>query len=155
MNGLFFVTKKNDKQRMILDAKPANWYFREPPTTQNASGSSFASLRVPEDKELYIANYDVKDFLYRLGIDEELGKWFGLPAFSSKAFVKLFGVDPTPELHPDIDSVRSYFIVLPMVFLGHVILLLPVWPVVLAELFQIPGSSMTTQPCLIQSFDSC
>ena len=100
MNGLFFATRKNDKQRMILDARPANWYFREPPTTTNASGSSFASLRVPEDKEFYIANYDVKDFFYRVGIDEELGKWFELPAFSHKAFVKLFGVDPTPELHP-------------------------------------------------------
>ena len=35
--------------------------------------------------------------------------------------------------------------------LGRAILRLPVWPVILAEVFQTPGSSMTTPQVLTQS----
>ena len=47
MNGLFFVAPKEGTIRMIVDARPANEHFREPPSSSYDSGSFFASLRVP------------------------------------------------------------------------------------------------------------
>ena len=43
MNGLFFVGKKGNKQRMIVDAKPANRLFRRPPGVYLAGPESFAA----------------------------------------------------------------------------------------------------------------
>lgn len=77
--GVFMVTKKGDKQRLILDARPANRLFRRPPTTILGSSEAWNRLEVKEGCELFVAQEDVKDFFYRLQIDKELGEYFSLP----------------------------------------------------------------------------
>ena len=56
INGLFFVAKTEGKIRMIVDARPVNEYFREPPSSEYASGASFASLRAPRSEMLLLPN---------------------------------------------------------------------------------------------------
>eukprot|EP00973_Karenia_brevis_P012395 1683467-Karenia_brevis.AAC.1 len=44
--GLFFVRKKNGRQRMIVDARPLNFRCAEPPHVALATGDSFSRLEV-------------------------------------------------------------------------------------------------------------
>ena len=62
VNGLFFVTKKDGRLRLIVDARVANTFFRRPPTGETGSAANLADLKVPDSKDLWISQYDVKDF---------------------------------------------------------------------------------------------
>ena len=44
------------------------------------SADPYHQVFVPPERRLYAAQYDVKDFFYRLGLPAKLGKWFGLAA---------------------------------------------------------------------------
>ena len=42
--GIFFVKKKGDRQRLILDCRPANRLFRSPPGVDLVSGDGFSRI---------------------------------------------------------------------------------------------------------------
>ena len=87
--GIFFVPKKNGKLRLILDARRCNQYFRRPPTGNNTSLSCLSSLsnvRVDPKQKLYLSQYDVKDFFYRLKLPKGLCKYCGLPQLTLGEF---------------------------------------------------------------------
>ena len=96
--GCFFVRKKNGKLRLVIDARRANAFFRVPPTGANSSSSTLGNLRIPKNKKLWVGQYDVKDFFYRIGIPAALGSYFGLPPISSSMFSKITGVGTPPGL---------------------------------------------------------
>eukprot|EP00974_Lingulodinium_polyedra_P049384 4746729-Lingulodinium_polyedra.AAC.1 len=50
--GLFFVKKKGDKQRMIVDARRSNMRFKPPPGVALASPESFARLEAEDAPSL-------------------------------------------------------------------------------------------------------
>ena len=109
VNGLFFVAKKGGRLRMILDARPANDHFRTPPSSTYSSGASFASLRIPADKVLYSAQYDVKEFFYRLRIPTSLAKWFGLPCVRRAALKERFGTVKFKHIPNHTQYLYPYF----------------------------------------------
>ena len=78
--GAFFVTKKNNKQRLIVDARKTNRLFRTPPSTSMGSMECWGRMELSMDDDLFIAQEDVKDFFYRLGIQKGLGEFFSFPA---------------------------------------------------------------------------
>ncbi|CAE7820938.1 unnamed protein product [Symbiodinium necroappetens] len=78
--GVFVVTKKQQRQRLIIDARRANRLFRSPPSTCLGSVESWTRLEVEGGAPLFMAQEDVKDYFYRLGIDKRLGEYFSLPA---------------------------------------------------------------------------
>ena len=78
--GLFFVSKKNGKLRMIIDARRTNSVFRKPPSTQLGSADSWGRAEVEKPGPLFFAQEDVRDFFYRLRIHKALGEFFSLPA---------------------------------------------------------------------------
>ena len=43
------------------------------------SGTSWASVRIPDSQNMHVAQSDVKDYFYSLGIPSELGRYFSLP----------------------------------------------------------------------------
>jgi hypothetical protein len=75
--GCFFVSKKSGMLRLILDARRSNAHFRRPPSRNNCSSASFGNLRVPEGQQLWLSQYDVKDFSIALGF---LGVWPSISA---------------------------------------------------------------------------
>ena len=77
--GAFVVTKKGDRQRLIVDARRTNRLFRTPPSTNLGSIESWARLECNPGETLFMAQEDVKDFFYRLRIDQKLGEYFALP----------------------------------------------------------------------------
>ena len=75
--GAFVVTKKGEKQRLIIDARRANKLFRTPPNTILGSVDAWGRLEIDDEQgELFIAQEDVKDYFYRLAIDKALGEYF-------------------------------------------------------------------------------
>ena len=68
--GLFCVSKKRGKQRLIVDARQTNKLFKPPSTTL---GSVEAWCRLEGDEALCFAQEDVKDFFYRLQAADSQG----------------------------------------------------------------------------------
>ena len=64
------MTKKGDRQRLILDCRPSNRLFRTPPSTILGSTEAWGRLEMDEDETLFVAQEDVRDF----SIDWVLGK---------------------------------------------------------------------------------
>lgn len=115
--GAFVVTKKNGKQRLIVDARRTNRLFRTPPST--LLGSMECWGRLESDSEFFVAQEDVKDFFYRLGIPLELGRFFCFPCIDPHALQTEIGYMPEDLralVHRDGRGVFPCMKVLPMGF---------------------------------------
>ena len=117
--GAFVVTKKNGKQRLIVDARRANRLFRRPPCTLLGSAETWGRLEADSDQTVFVAQEDVKDYFYRLGISKELGEFFSLPEIDPHLFKQVHGSLPA-ELAKVIDQhacpIYPCMAVLPMGF---------------------------------------
>ena len=113
--GLFFVSKKNKKLRLIIDARRANVFFRRPPSGENSSLAALGNLRVPRGEKLYISQYDVRDFFYRLGIPWKLARYFGLPPLTLDEAAEIFSARELETCRSGA-CVYPFFQVLPMGF---------------------------------------
>ncbi|CAK0911498.1 unnamed protein product [Prorocentrum cordatum] len=78
--GLFFARKKSGKQRMVIDCRRANCWFRRPSTVALATGSALGELAVPEGEQLYVGHVDICDAFYHFGLPEAFREYFALPA---------------------------------------------------------------------------
>lgn len=76
--GLFFVKKKNDKLRMILDCRRSNHWFSEPEPVKLTTGESLRRIQVPPDEKLYVCNADLANAFYTLSMPEEIRDYFCL-----------------------------------------------------------------------------
>ena len=76
----------------------------------------FSSPRVTLGASLWSAQYDVKDFLYRLRIDRTLASWLGLPLVRRGYLEKTFGKWSAKDLPENLTMVYFSSTVLPMVF---------------------------------------
>ncbi|CAE7299586.1 UPF1 [Symbiodinium sp. CCMP2592] len=92
--GAFVVTKKGDRQRLIVDARRTNRLFRTPPSTNLGSIESWARLECSQGETLFMAQEDVKDFFYRLRIDQKLGEYFALPMVDPLLLQECLGYMP-------------------------------------------------------------
>ena len=110
--GIFFVKRKDDMQRMIIDCRPTNQHFRRSPNMPIGGAAAWSTASVPQDKVLYCAQYDVQAFFYRCGICKDLSEWFCLPPISQELAQRLW-----PEQRFDTDrKVYPCLGVLPMGF---------------------------------------
>ena len=73
--ALFFVRKKGDKQRMIIDARAVNDRFRTPPAMQMTSLEGLSGLEARNIDGLYVASDDSDN---RLRVSREFSEWFAL-----------------------------------------------------------------------------
>eukprot|EP00959_Pyramimonas_sp_CCMP1952_P454894 9470691-Pyramimonas_sp.AAC.1 len=76
--GFFSVWKKSGKQRLIIDARRSNCWFRDLPQTRLASGDSFARLPAAADLAVELGQTDVQDAFYQLALPVEFRPCFGL-----------------------------------------------------------------------------
>ena len=75
----FFAAKKNGKLRLVLDCRASNQMFAHPPDIALAAGYTFSQLEVPSGETMYIAQSDVKDYFYSIGLPLGLRRFFCLP----------------------------------------------------------------------------
>ena len=86
------MTKKTLGQlRLVMDCRRANRLFRLAPWCPLGSVESLCRFQLPEDSSsIFVAQEDVRDFFYRLGIDSFLSQFFGLPAIRAGDLKRAF-----------------------------------------------------------------
>jgi hypothetical protein len=95
VNGVFGVPKGDDAIRLIIDARPANLVFIDPPKVDLPTPDLVARLAVPPGETLYVAKVDLDNFYHRLLLPEWMRPYFALPAIraSDVGLVEEFGGD--------------------------------------------------------------
>ena len=115
--GVFTVTKKNKKLRLIFDCRRVNFSCQTPPSVSLGSVEAMAELEVPPDSELFCGQLDIKDCFYECGIPPSFGELFGLDAAFVGADLLARGITKIDGL--PLVSEKTYYIclcVLPMGF---------------------------------------
>ena len=77
--GVFCVTKKSGKLRLIIDARLANCHFEEPAHVALTTGEGLSSLEFSKGESVTVAAADLKDAFYHLSLPEEIRPYFSLP----------------------------------------------------------------------------
>ena len=93
VNGIFGVPKPDTQIRLILDARPANCWFVDPPHVSLPSPSHIARLVVPPGKPVWVAKSDLSNFYHQLVLPEWMRAYFCLPCLSSMEVATL-SADP-------------------------------------------------------------
>ena len=89
---VFFIAKKNDQLRMVVDARRTNRLFKAPPGVDLCTAETFArvEIEVPvcksrsdadevvEQLQMWIGMADISDCFHRLGISSDLSRYFCL-----------------------------------------------------------------------------
>ena len=78
--GLFAVTKKSGKQRLVVDARRANLCFDEPPGVSLPTAAAFSQLELRHGDELHASQFDLSNAFYQKAMPEALRPYFSLPA---------------------------------------------------------------------------
>ena len=109
--GLFFVKKKGNKLRMIVDCRRSNRWFKAPEHTNLTTGESLRRIEIGENQKLFVCNADLANAFYTMGMPAELRRYFGLPAIAAKhlGVTEINGVKVLPT-----QLVRPRLAVLPM-----------------------------------------
>ena len=87
--GVFFVSKKDGKIRMILDTRIVNCFFKDPPKTRLPSASALTSFECSEGEDLYFSGGDVNNAFYRIAAPESAQNFFTLPPLRARHIGKV------------------------------------------------------------------
>lgn len=96
--GVFFVKKKSGALRLIIDARPANRRFRDPPGVHLCTAEGLARIEVEmaeaggddlpadvqHDLEVWLGTADISDCFHRLRIDPVFASYFCLPPVTAR-----------------------------------------------------------------------
>ena len=77
--GIFFVKKKDGKQRIIFDTRKINCDFVSPESVALPTSGSLGGIEVDAGETLFMATCDVSTAFYRMLIPESLRARFTLP----------------------------------------------------------------------------
>ena len=72
------MLKKDGRLRLVLDCRIVNRRFGKSSKVRMASGAKWADFEIGSGDELFVAQSDIKNFFYALGIHESLGRFFFL-----------------------------------------------------------------------------
>ena len=82
--GFFAVSKKDGRQRLIMDTRLANAAFKDPPHTELPTTASFSRIEVEPGTALFIAEADVDNAFHRVLLPSGLAEYFVLPGIRAK-----------------------------------------------------------------------
>ena len=109
--GIFAVKKKSGAQRLIIDARDSNLYFRDPDHTSLCTASGMSQLQLQDQEQLYVGGVDIADAFYQMGLPAVLRRFFALREISVTSLVSE-GVEVPSHLGKG--KVRPVLTVLPM-----------------------------------------
>ena len=81
--GLFAVAKKSGRQRLVLDARPANFHFTDPSPVRLATGTALVFLELGMGDKLWTASADIADAFYNMEMPAAWRGSFALPPLSA------------------------------------------------------------------------
>ena len=82
--SLFFVTKKGDRLRLIVDARRSNAHFRQPQSVSLSTAESLGSIELEGGESGVVCQADLKDAFYHLELSPQLRDYFGLPGIRAR-----------------------------------------------------------------------
>lgn len=107
---LFAVPKGGDRQRLIVNGRPQNAMFRDPPNAGLPNPSLVAEIEVAADG-FVASKTDLRDYYFTLRMPEWLQFWFGLPLLTEDEAAAL-----------GLDSRELIWVCLPMGFSWSVLI---------------------------------
>jgi len=82
VNGVFAVAKDDDRLRLIIDARPANSFFIDPPPIALPTPDLFAHIIPNPSRPFFVAKVDIDNFYHRLLLPEWMQPYLALPPLS-------------------------------------------------------------------------
>ena len=82
INGIFGVPKQ-DKQRLIIDARNANAHFVTPANPDLPNPGMFTGMIAERGTKLFFTKSDMDNFYHRLRLPDWLTDYFGLPSVTT------------------------------------------------------------------------
>jgi hypothetical protein len=79
VNGIFAILKDSSTLRLIIDARPSNSCFIEPPHVDLPTPDLFARLHSDSSRHFYVAKVDIDNFYHRILLPSWMHVYFGLP----------------------------------------------------------------------------
>lgn len=79
VNGLFGTPKGDGTIRLIVDGRPANEVFCDPPHIELPTPDLLSRLSVDSSKPVFVAKSDLADYYYRFRIPTWMQRYFALP----------------------------------------------------------------------------
>ena len=73
---MFFVKKKQDRLRLILDCRRSNAWFADPAPVKLTTGESLSKVQIKPGEALYVCNADLANAFYTLSNAYVLEKVF-------------------------------------------------------------------------------
>jgi hypothetical protein len=80
VNGVFGVPKDGDSIRLIIDARPANAVFIDPPKVHLPTPDLLSQMIAPAHQPFFVAKVDLDNFYHRLTLPSWLRPYFALPS---------------------------------------------------------------------------
>ncbi|CAK0904148.1 unnamed protein product [Prorocentrum cordatum] len=81
--GPFSAAKKSGKQRLVVGARPANFWFGDPGGARLATGAALAAIELPDGANLWTASADIVDAFYNMQLPDAWRPCFALPPLDS------------------------------------------------------------------------
>ena len=82
--GVFFVSKKDGRMRLIFDTRIANAYFTEPPHTALPSTGARAQQELLPNQQTHFSGGDIECAFYRMEVPSEACRFMTLPPVRRK-----------------------------------------------------------------------
>ncbi|CAK0796309.1 unnamed protein product, partial [Prorocentrum cordatum] len=76
--GTFCAWKKGGEQRLILDCRVSNCWFKDAPGVSLATGDSSGRLEFEGNEPVHVSGVDIEVAFYSIGLPEELREYFGM-----------------------------------------------------------------------------
>ena len=95
----FFVTKKDGRLRLVWDCRGSNRRFKKCSKLRVASGAKWSEFQLGAKESLYVAQSDIPNFFYALGIPKKLSRYFCLPPVRVEFLMQL---NLPPEVFSEI-----------------------------------------------------
>lgn len=83
VNGLFGTKKPDGSIRLIIDGRPANQVFIDPPHVDLPTPDLLSKLSIPTGSKLWVAKSDLSDYYYRFRIPTWMHPYFALPPINA------------------------------------------------------------------------
>lgn len=109
--GVFFVRKKNNKQRLIFDIRILNEKFIDPPKTDLPSADAFTRMDIDGIGPFFIGSGDLANAFYTLAVPDSLARMFTLPGIKAEN-LGIYEVDGNAVRRDEF--ITPYLTVLPM-----------------------------------------
>ena len=88
----FFVRKKGGKQRLVLDCRRVNMFFRRPPKPEMGTAETLQRMENPNGGPVYIAEADIQNCFYQCGMHTALCEFFCFEGEHDPVFLRELGI---------------------------------------------------------------